>query len=54
MRNIKAHMIGKRYELIPHEFYSMRRLWPVGGDLWRRRGHEAALFEQGLKAMGLA
>ena len=26
----------------------MRRLWPVNGDLWKRRSHEAALFDQGL------
>jgi GH24 family phage-related lysozyme (muramidase) len=50
MRNIEAHMAAKRFDLIPAEYLSMRRLWPVGGDLWRRRGHEAALFEQGLKS----
>jgi GH24 family phage-related lysozyme (muramidase) len=51
MRNIEAHMAAKRFDLIPAEYLSMRRLWPVGGDLWRRRGHEAALFEQGLKTI---
>jgi len=49
MRAIKAHMAAKRFDLIPHEFLSMRRLWPVNGGLWNRRGHEAALFEKGLK-----
>lgn len=44
MRNIKAHMIAQRFDLIPAEFLAMRRLWPEGGDLWRRRGHEATLF----------
>jgi GH24 family phage-related lysozyme (muramidase) len=48
MRAIKAHMTAKAFELIPAEFLSMRRLWPEGGDLWRRRGHEADLFRSGL------
>lgn len=50
MRNIKAHMAAKAFDLIPGEFLSMRRLWPVGGDLWNRRGHEALLFRDGLIA----
>lgn len=44
MRNIKAHMENQAFSLIPGEFLAMRRLWPQGGDLWNRRGHEAALF----------
>lgn len=48
MRNIKAHMAAQRFDLIPNEFLSMRRLWPKGGDLWNRRGHEALLFRDGL------
>lgn len=48
MRAIKQHMAAKEFELIPDEFLSMRRLWPQGGDLWRRREHEADLFRQGL------
>ena len=48
MRNIKAHMAAKRFDLIPNEFLAMRRLWPTGGDLWNRRGHEALLFRDGL------
>lgn len=47
-RAIKAHMAAKEFAKIPGEFLSMRRLWPQGGDLWRRRGHEAALFQKGL------
>jgi hypothetical protein len=48
MRNIKAHMAAERFDLIPNEFLAMRRLWPVGSDLWNRRGHEALLFRDGL------
>jgi hypothetical protein len=48
MRAIKAHMIAKRFDLIPNEFLSMRRLWAKGGDLWNRRTHEALLFRDGL------
>jgi hypothetical protein len=48
MRAIKAHMTARAFDLIPAEFLSMRRLWPQGGDLWRRRGHEADLFRAGL------
>ena len=48
MRNIKAHMAAQRFDLIPNEFLAMRRLWPKGGDLWNRRGHEALLFRDGL------
>jgi GH24 family phage-related lysozyme (muramidase) len=48
MRAITAHMEAKEFSKIPGEYLSMRRLWPVGGDLWRRREHEASLFRQGL------
>lgn len=48
MRAIRTHMIMKAYDKIPGEFLSMRRLWPEGGDLWRRREHEADLFKAGL------
>jgi hypothetical protein len=50
MRNITAHMAAKQFSKIPGEFLAMRRLWPVNGDLWKRRGHEAALFQHGLAA----
>jgi GH24 family phage-related lysozyme (muramidase) len=49
MRNIKTHMINMEFKKIPSEFLAMRRLWPVGGDLWRRREHEADLFGKGLQ-----
>jgi GH24 family phage-related lysozyme (muramidase) len=48
MRNITAHMEAKQFAKIPAEILAMRRLWPKGGDLWRRRGHEATLFQHGL------
>lgn len=54
MRAIKAHMEAKEFDKIPGEFLAMRRLWPWGGDLWNRRGHEAALFKQGLKVLPTA
>lgn len=50
MRAIKAHMAACEFAKIPAEFASMQRLWPQGGDLWRRRAHEAALFRKGLSA----
>jgi len=50
MRAIRQHMADKRFDLVPGEFRSMKRLWPKGGDLWNRREHEAALFEKGLNA----
>jgi hypothetical protein len=50
MRSIKQHMSTENFAAIPGDFLSMRRLWPRGGDLWRRRGHEAALFQKGLTA----
>jgi GH24 family phage-related lysozyme (muramidase) len=49
MRAIYHHMEVGDLHAIPNEFLSMRRLWPAGGDLWRRRGHEAALFAKGLQ-----
>lgn len=48
MRAIKAHMAAKEPAKIPAEILQMRRLWPSGGDLWKRRGHEAALFLRGM------
>ena len=50
MRAIADHMAAKAFDRIPQEFLSMRRLWPAGGDLWKRRLHEAKLFAQGLVA----
>lgn len=54
MRVIKALMLAQKFVEIPDEFMSMRRLWPQGGDLWRRREHEADLFRAGLGAATLA
>jgi hypothetical protein len=54
MRMITTYMTGKQFHLIPAQFMSMRRLWPVGGDLWRRREHEAALFQHGMQTAGQA
>lgn len=49
MRNIKAHMAVRQFDLIPGEFLSMRRLWPPAtSDLYKRRTHEALLFRDGL------
>ena len=48
MREIKSLMGAENFSKIPAEFLSMRRLWPVNGDLWKRRMHEAALFQKGL------
>jgi len=55
MRNIKADMIAKRFDLIPQQFLSMRRLWPPqGSDLWNRRAHEEALFQKGIATIKAA
>jgi len=48
MRLIHQDMAAQRFAQIPALFRSMKRLWPEGGDLWRRREHEAVLFEKGL------
>ena len=50
MRKIKLLMAAEDFDQIPAQFLAMRRLWPRGGDLWNRRGHEAALFQAGLNA----
>jgi GH24 family phage-related lysozyme (muramidase) len=49
-RAIKALMAEKAFDKVPAEFLSMRRLWPRDGDLWKRREHEAYLFQKGLQA----
>lgn len=52
MRNIKAHMAAQRFDRIPDEFRSMKRIWEGRGvdGLLRRRDDEARLFERGLRA----
>lgn len=52
MRAIKADIAAEKYNAIPMQLLSMRRLWPRGGDLWNRRTHEAALFQKGLTPNG--
>jgi hypothetical protein len=52
MRAIRNFIASKQFNLVPAQYLSMRRLWPEGGDLWRRRGHEAALFQRGLANAG--
>jgi uncharacterized protein (TIGR02594 family) len=47
MNNIKAHMASRRFNRIPDEFRSMKRLWPDMAGLRRRRDAEAAMFEAG-------
>lgn len=48
MRAIRGMMVSENFSKIPGEILSMRRLWPPGGGLWRRREHEAELFRRGL------
>jgi GH24 family phage-related lysozyme (muramidase) len=49
MRVIRYDLQAHRLTDIPAQFRAMKRLWPPNGDLWKRREHEAALFEAGLK-----
>ena len=48
MYAIKQAMIAKNFAAIPALILAMQHLWPQGGDLWKRRAHEAALFQKGL------
>jgi hypothetical protein len=48
MRAIRTLMESKQFQKVPAQFLAMRRLWPVDGDLWNRREHEANLFTKGL------
>jgi len=50
MRAIKSHMAAQRFDLIPAEFRSMKRIWPTMRGLRIRRDAEAALFARGLTA----
>jgi hypothetical protein len=51
MRAIRQHMAERKYDRIPDEFRSMKRLWHGKGldGLLARRDREAALFAAGLK-----
>lgn len=51
MRAIRADVMSGNLVDVPEQLLAMRRLWPKGGDLWNRRGREAALFDEGLAAM---
>jgi len=48
MRHITAHMAAKEFDKIPGEFMAMRRLWKPGSGVYKRRKHEADLFQKGL------
>jgi len=50
MRAIHDHMACARFDEIPDEFRSMKRLWPNMVGLRNRRDHEADLFGKGLAA----
>jgi GH24 family phage-related lysozyme (muramidase) len=50
MYEIRQAMIAKHFAAIPALILAMQHFWPQGGDLWRRRAHEAALFQKGLAA----
>lgn len=50
MRAIRAHMNSRRFDRIPAELRSMKRLWPNSAGLRKRREAEATLFEKGLEA----
>ena len=50
MRAVKAHMKSRRFDRIPAEFRSMKRLWPNSPGLRKRREAEAILFEKGLES----
>jgi hypothetical protein len=48
MRLIRSAMAAQDFKSIPGWLRSMKRLWAKDGDLYKRREHEAALFEKGL------
>jgi hypothetical protein len=50
MYAIKQAMTAKNFAAIPALIVAMQHLWPQEGDLWKRRAHEAALFQKGLDA----
>jgi hypothetical protein len=54
MRNIKSHMRLKKFDQVPDEIRSMRRLWPNSRGLRDRREAEAKLFEVGLMSNAAA
>lgn len=50
MRMIRSAMSAQDFKSIPGWLRSMKRLWAKDGDLYKRREHEAVLFETGLSA----
>ncbi len=54
MRAIRQAMVDKRFDRIPDQFRSMKRLWSSQSQrgLVLRREHEAKLFERGLTQLG--
>jgi GH24 family phage-related lysozyme (muramidase) len=51
MRDIRDAMDRGNFTAVPALLRSMKRLWPAGSDLFERREHEAALFEEGLASV---
>jgi hypothetical protein len=50
MRNIRAHVVTGRWDLVPGEFRVMKRIWPNVPGLQRRREEEAQMWEASLRA----
>ncbi len=46
MRAIRDHIAGGRFDAVPAEFESMKRLWPTNAGLKARRDKEAALWRK--------
>ena len=53
MRNIRDHIVTGRWDEVPRELRSMKRLWPGVAGLQRRREEEAQLWERSLNAAPL-
>jgi hypothetical protein len=51
MRAIRADLAALDLTAIPAQIRAMKRLWPKGSGLQKRRDDEAALFAEGLKSM---
>lgn len=51
MRAIKDDMVAQNFDDIPNQFRLMARLWPSTSGVYKRRFHEATLFEQGLRSI---
>lgn len=51
MRNIRALIASGKWDKVPAELRSMKRLWPALPGLQRRRDEEAALWQASLRAV---